>query len=179
VAYLLDRVERGHRETVLLRERASSDALTGLANRRCFDDALAKLLHGRRQKDATFSLLMLDVDAFKDYNDDFGHLAGDEALRIAGTLLREGRLASDLPARYGGEEFAVLLPGTSAGQAAAVAERILAEFRAYPWPLRPVSVSIGVAEVHPDDGVLELVHRADVALYQAKRAGRGRVVLAD
>jgi diguanylate cyclase (GGDEF)-like protein len=179
VAYLLDRVERGHRETVLLRERASSDALTGLANRRCFDDALAKLLHGRRQKDATFSLLMLDVDAFKDYNDDFGHPAGDEALRIAGTLLREGRLASDLPARYGGEEFAVLLPGTSAGQAAAVAERILAEFRAYPWPLRPVSVSIGVAEVHPDDGVLELVHRADVALYQAKRAGRGRVVLAD
>jgi diguanylate cyclase (GGDEF)-like protein len=179
VAFLLDRVERGRRESVVLREHASTDALTGIANRRSFDAALAGLLHGRRQGDASFSLLMLDVDAFKDYNDDFGHPAGDEALRVVGELLREGRVASDLPARYGGEEFALLLPGAGGVQARAVAERLLGEFRAYPWPLRPLSVSIGAAEARPDDGVLELVHRADVALYQAKRAGRGRVVLAD
>jgi diguanylate cyclase (GGDEF)-like protein len=178
VAFLLDRVERGRRESVVLREHASTDALTGIANRRSFDAALAGLLHGRRQGDASFSLLMLDVDAFKDYNDDFGHPAGDEALRVVGELLREGRIASDLPARYGGEEFALLLPGAGGVQARAVAERLLGEFRAYPWPLRPLSVSIGAAEARPDDGVLELVHRADVALYQAKRAGRGRVVLA-
>lgn len=178
VAFLLDRVERQRAESARLRQAARTDPLTGIANRRSFDAALSKMLHGRRLNDAVFSLLMLDLDSFKAYNDDFGHQAGDEALRVAGRLLRESRLATDLPARYGGEEFALLLPGTTGAQAREVAERILRDFRAYPWPLRPINVSIGVAEAHPDDGVLELVHRADVALYQAKRAGRDRAVLA-
>jgi diguanylate cyclase (GGDEF)-like protein len=177
VATLLDRVERQRRESELLRDDANTDPLTQLANRRAFDAALAKLLRGRRENDAVFSLLMLDLDNFKAYNDTFGHQAGDKILRNTGQLLPAALRPSDLAARYGGEEFALLLPGIDAAHAKKVAERILADFRSFPWLQRPVTVSIGVTEAHHDDGALELVHRADVALYEAKRAGRDRAIL--
>lgn len=177
VATLLDRVERQRRESELLRDDANTDPLTQLANRRAFDAALAKLLRGRRENDAVFSLLMLDLDNFKAYNDAFGHQAGDKILRNTGQLLHAALRPSDLAARYGGEEFALLLPGIDAAHAKKVAERILADFRSFPWLQRPVTVSIGVTEAQHDDGALELVHRADVALYEAKRAGRDRAIL--
>jgi diguanylate cyclase (GGDEF)-like protein len=178
VANLLDKLERQRRETVLLRNEADTDILTGLANRRAFDDALANLLRGQREHDATFALLMLDLDRFKGYNDDFGHLAGDEVLRITGHLLGAALRPSDLAARYGGEEFALLLPDTDRIQGSEVAARILEAFRGFGWPHRPVTISIGVAQSITNDAAADLIQRADTALYDAKHAGRNQAVVA-
>lgn len=172
-ANLLERLEQQRRQTRALRDDANTDGLTGLANRRAFDAAIERLAGGRRDQDAAFSLLMLDLDKFKNYNDDFGHQAGDEVLRRVGRLLRAVLRPTDLPARYGGEEFAVLLPDTDLARACDVAERVLNAFRNDLWPHRPVTVSIGVAEAEADDAA-ELVRRADEALYAAKRGGRDR-----
>jgi len=178
VANLLDKLERQRRETLLLRNVADTDTLTGLTNRRAFDDALANLLRGQREHDAMFSLLMLDLDRFKVYNDDFGHLAGDEVLRITGHLLGAALRPSDLAARYGGEEFALLLPDTDVTRAAEVAARILDAFRGFAWPQRAVTISIGVAQSATNDAATDLIRRADAALYDAKHAGRNQAVAA-
>ena len=176
VANLLDKLERQRRESTQLRTDAGTDILTGLANRRAFDDALAILLHGHREQDATFCLLMLDLDKFKTYNDTFGHTGGDEVLRITGRLLRATVRPSDLVARYGGEEFAVLLPNTPMARAAEVAERLLEAFRGFAWPLRAVTISIGIAQSATADTPTTLIQRADAALYAAKHGGRNRAV---
>jgi diguanylate cyclase (GGDEF)-like protein len=179
VASLLDKLERQRMESAQLRNHADTDVLTGLANRRAFDDALASLLRGQRERDAVFSLLMLDLDRFKAYNDDFGHLAGDQVLRITGHLLRATLRPSDRAARYGGEEFVVLLPNTEAAGAHEAAERILHAFRGFAWPQRAVTVSIGVAQAACADDAADLVRRADAALYAAKHAGRNRLQAAE
>lgn len=174
VATLLDQVERQRRESTLLRDDASTDALTGLSNRRGFDDALTGLLEGRRGHPAVFSLLMIDLDRFKPYNDDFGHQAGDEALRIAGRILRSAVRHADLAARYGGEELVLLLRGGDAARASMTAQRILEEFRAYQWPFRAVTASIGIAQARTGDEAQDVVRRADGALYNAKYGGRNQ-----
>ncbi|RYB02539.1 diguanylate cyclase domain-containing protein [Lichenibacterium ramalinae] len=167
---------------------ASSDALTGLANRRRFDAALAEEA-GRAARDGTpLSLLMLDVDRFKLYNDAFGHPEGDACLRaVADALLTVVRRPSDLVARYGGEEVAVLLPGTDAAGSLRVAERCRAAVAALKRP-HPgnaacggvVTVSLGCATLDAGDGApadaAALVSLADARLYEAKRTGRDRVV---
>jgi diguanylate cyclase (GGDEF)-like protein len=179
MAVMLDRVEQQRKTAETLRGEATTDALTGLANRRAFDSALAGLQHSRREGDAEFSLLLLDLDKFKNYNDDFGHQAGDDALRATGRILRSALRPSDIPARYGGEEFAVLLPSTNAAGAMEVAERIVKDFRSVSWPHRMVTVSIGLAEARCVDGLQELIARADSGLYAAKRAGRNGVAVGD
>jgi diguanylate cyclase (GGDEF)-like protein len=119
---------------------------------------------------------MIDVDRFKEYNDRFGHVAGDEVLReIVQLLLRSAR-TTDVIARFGGEEFAVVLPETTAEGAAAVAERLREAVAGAPWPLTPVTISVGVAGVEEGHREAEfLVAAADRALYAAKEAGRNRV----
>lgn len=179
VALLLDRLERERAHALALHGESHTDALTGLPNRRAFDEAIGGLLHRRRHADRTFALLMLDLDRFKDYNDTFGHLAGDEVLRRVAGLLRNTLRPGDLPARYGGEEFAVLLPDTDSVEAAAVAERILQAFHDNTWAGQPVTVSIGWAAAGGDESVDALVGRADSALYAAKAEGRDRVMYAD
>lgn len=178
VANLFDKLERQRRESVLLRYDAGTDILTGLANRRAFDEALAGLLHGQREHDTMFSLLMLDLDRFKTYNDEFGHLAGDQVLRVTGHLLGAVLRPSDMAARYGGEEFALLLPDTAVAGANEVAARILDAFRGYAWPQRLVTISIGVAQSARGDDAQDLIRRADAALYGAKNSGRNRAVTA-
>ncbi|HEY1042402.1 MAG TPA: diguanylate cyclase [Telluria sp.] len=163
---------------------ARRDALTGLANRRCFDDTLqAEWARSQRHKQP-LSLLMVDVDNFKQYNDANGHLGGDDCLRrIAAAVASEMR-TNDLVARYGGEEFAVILPNESLKGAAVVAERIRrrVELMHLPNPLSPqrlVTVSIGAATAL-DAGEMEaheLVAIADAALYRAKHLGRNRISL--
>jgi diguanylate cyclase (GGDEF)-like protein len=173
---LLDRVERQNRTTAELRDSAHTDALTGLGNRRAFDAALVRLFERRERDGLSFSLLLLDLDHFKAYNDTFGHPAGDEALRQVGRLLPLALRPGDVATRYGGEEFAVLLPGAGAPDALMVAERIVANVRNGLWLHRPVTVSVGVAEARAGEAAPALVARADAALYAAKKAGRDRAL---
>ena len=168
---------------VALEQLATRDGLTGLANRRCFDDTLhAEWARALRQQQP-LSLLMVDVDNFKAYNDANGHLGGDECLkRIARAVASEMR-ANDLVARYGGEEFAVILPNQSLKGAAIVAERIRCRVEQLQLPstapTRHVTVSIGAATAiaGPDNSASDLVATADAALYRAKHLGRNRISL--
>ncbi|MBL8349275.1 MAG: GGDEF domain-containing protein [Burkholderiaceae bacterium] len=162
---------------------ASTDALTGLPNRRQFDATLHKEWY-RALRDATpLGLLMIDVDRFKPLNDRFGHQVGDAFLACVGQVIKENvRRAGDMAARYGGEEFAVILPGTGAAGALEIAEVIrravaAADTRAIVEGGHPLTVSIGVAAAVAlaGGGAASLVHSADSALYQAKRSGRNRV----
>ena len=178
VANLFDKLERQRRESIALRNDAGTDILTGLPNRRAFDEALAGLLRGQREHDTMFSLLMLDLDHFKTFNDEFGHLAGDQVLRITGHLLRAALRPADMAARYGGEEFVLLLPGTDISGASEVATRLLDAFRGFAWPQRTVTVSIGMAQAVAGDAAEDLIRRADSSLYDAKRGGRDRAVAA-
>ncbi|GAB3469254.1 GGDEF domain-containing protein [Kineococcus endophyticus] len=159
-----------------LRTAAATDGLTGVGNRRALDQALAAAVDDARNAGRNLSVLLLDLDHFKRLNDTHGHEAGDDALRAVGAVLRTELPAGAFAARYGGEEFCVVLPGVVDG--AATAEALCRRVRDLDVP-GPLTVSVGVASL-PGDGVSarELLHAADTALYDAKRAGRDRVVAA-
>ncbi|HET9048530.1 MAG TPA: GGDEF domain-containing protein [Chiayiivirga sp.] len=178
VAVFSERNEQKRQELGRLTRAASTDGLTGLANRRSFDETLLHLLKHHADQGRAFSLLLLDLDHFKSYNDSFGHPAGDEVLRRVGTLLPESLRGGDMAARYGGEEFAVLLSDCTAPSALRTAERIRLGFTLDPWPHRPVTVSIGVTQSRAGDTAERLIERADQALYAAKQQGRNRVASA-
>ena len=154
-----------------------TDPLTGLANRRGFEHKLDDEIRNAMDCNARVSVLMLDVDHFKAYNDDFGHPAGDEALRELGLLLRGHARKIDMAARYGGEEFIVMLTGTDRDGALVLAERVRQGVEARVWSHRGVTVSIGVATLagRHQDGA-SLIADADRALYEAKRRGRNCIV---
>jgi diguanylate cyclase (GGDEF)-like protein/PAS domain S-box-containing protein len=162
---------------------ASTDALTGLANRRMFDATLRKEWFRALRDGSPLSLLMIDIDHFKPINDRYGHQAGDAYLAgVAGVISNNVRRAGDMPARYGGEEFAIVLPGTAAAGALDTAEAIrravmAANFDTIVRDGPPITVSVGVASTVPiaGGGAHTLLHSADAALYQAKRNGRNRV----
>jgi diguanylate cyclase (GGDEF)-like protein len=161
--------------------QASTDPLTGLPNRRYFDEYVGLLARRRRAGDAV-GVLMVDIDRFKVLNDTFGHATGDEVLReVAGAIVGAVR-EDDVPARFGGEEFVVLLRNPGADVALDVGERVRTAVRALDLRrhgVPGVSVSVGVAVADgPDDGIAELIASADRALYRAKRAGRDRVIAA-
>jgi diguanylate cyclase (GGDEF)-like protein/PAS domain S-box-containing protein len=172
------------RAQVALEQLATRDGLTGLANRRCFDDTLNAEWQRALRHQLPLSLLMVDVDNFKQYNDAYGHLGGDECLqRIAKAVSSEMR-ANDLVARYGGEEFAVILPNESLTGAAIVAERIRCRVEQLRLPnlgsqQHVVTVSIGAATAlaAPENDPSQLVATADSALYRAKHMGRNRISL--
>jgi diguanylate cyclase (GGDEF)-like protein/PAS domain S-box-containing protein len=154
-----------------------TDQLTGLPNRRALDQKLTDEIRLAERYGTALSLLLLDVDNFKQYNDSFGHPAADEVLRILGRALQKHTRATDCAARWGGEEFAVLLRHTNESGALAVAERIRQAISSEQGSHRAVTVSIGVATLTHDweDGG-SLLARADQALYDAKRRGRNCVV---
>jgi diguanylate cyclase (GGDEF)-like protein len=161
--------------------QASTDALTGLPNRRYFDEYVGLMARRRRSGDAV-GVLMVDIDKFKALNDTYGHATGDDVLRaVAGAIVGAVR-EDDVPARFGGEEFVVLLRNPDPGVAVEVGERIRAAVRGLDvrrLGVRAVSVSIGVAVASgPEASIEELIETADRALYRAKRAGRDRVVAA-
>lgn len=168
-----------------LEDLSQTDALTGLPNRRAFDERLEHILAQYARQKLSAALILMDVDHFKKYNDTYGHPAGDEALKVIARCLRSAlRRELDLPARLGGEEFGVLLQGVSAEQACAAAQHIrlamqeLALTHVANPPLMVMTMSLGVAVVTPQDTATTLYQRADDALYQAKTQGRNRVHLA-
>ena len=189
----VDVTELVHRRQVLearnqlLARQSSTDSLTGVANRRRFDEALGSEWLRAARGATPLSLLMLDIDHFKPYNDHHGHPAGDECLRrVAVVMGLCVSRAGELVARYGGEEFAILLPGADVVHAAEIAQRCLDRLRQQALPHRAspsgpcVSLSIGVACTRPDGARApdDLVLAADLALYRAKANGRARLEVA-
>ncbi len=164
-------------------EQSNLDFLTGIANRRHFSEVLEKEWRSAMREKVPMSLLMLDVDHFKAYNDTFGHVAGDRCLnQLAQKMEAIAKRPRDMVARYGGEEFVILLPATDLAPARELAERLRLSIQQFEEP-HPVSaggfvtVSIGVAAMvpAPDRSAQDLLAEADTALYQAKSSGRNCV----
>lgn len=170
----------------MLRERneelerlSASDSLTGLSNRRVLTQRLSEELLRSQRQNHSFTVLMLDVDHFKKYNDAHGHPAGDEVLKRVASILRTSTRAGDCTARYGGEEFAVLLSGKGAEAALQLAERIRERVMEEKFPAGSITISVGIAEFpHHGHTAEAVISSADEALYEAKREGRNRVVCA-
>ncbi len=163
-----------------LNSRARTDDLTGLPNFRAFRERIDLEIARAVRYGQKFGILVLDLDRFKQYNDRFGHLAGNDALQRVATIIRETVRAVDFPARYGGEEFAVIVPLADGGALARLAERLRANVEAMPAApdCAQLTISIGAA-IQPSDGASAeaLFHTADERLYEAKRLGRNRVVI--
>ncbi|HJT35473.1 MAG TPA: GGDEF domain-containing protein, partial [Pirellulales bacterium] len=157
---------------------ARTDTLTGLPNRRSFNEDLERRFDQWRRHQMPVALIMIDIDHFKRFNDSYGHTAGDAVLRRAAQIISSSLRQMDLAARFGGEEFAVILPGTKLREATKVAERVRAMVAAQRFELdgRPleITISAGVAPAMPGDEMIDLIERADEALYAAKEHGRNR-----
>ena len=171
-------IKRLNRE---LRRQATTDELTGLVNRRGLIHALEVELSRARRHGRSLSVLMMDLDGFKAYNDANGHLAGDEALKVIARLLSDGSRREDVVARYGGEEFVALLPETDREQAVMKAERTRKEIASWPFAGGSITASIGVLTCGPSGRaeMADILKRVDEALYEAKRTGKNRVAVGD
>ncbi|GAB0055974.1 hypothetical protein SIID45300_00273 [Candidatus Magnetaquicoccaceae bacterium FCR-1] len=174
-----DHVREQRRQIDTLQDVVRLDGLTGLSNRRWFDASLSRLLS--RPLHHPVTLVMMDIDHFKRFNDTQGHLNGDQALRALADLLKATIRLNDVAARYGGEEFALILPETPMAAAVGVAERLRQAAEAMPIrsleqePLPFITLSLGIATSAPGDTPEMLIQTADTRLYQAKREGRNRV----
>lgn len=178
-----EEIEALKKELQESRQDARQDPLTGVFNRRVFDTELAQLC---QLEGATASLVMIDVDHFKKFNDEYGHLMGDKVLQYIGKLLKDECTQPWLAVRYGGEEFAVITIGTPAPQAAEFAGQVLEKIRAIRIKqkktgkiISSITASFGVAQLSADETPEALIQRADAALYQAKENGRNQVIIAD
>ena len=167
----------------VVRTESLTDPLTSLANRKFFDQALANAIAEASADNEALSLLMTDVDHFKTFNDTFGHLTGDQVLRLVALSVKQNVKGQDIAARYGGEEFAVILPNTVLRSGITVADHIRRAVmskelmkRSTGEHLGRVTISIGVATMRPGDTAQSLIGRADNCLYAAKRSGRNRVI---
>ena len=165
-------------------ERLSlEDPLTGLSNRRDLDRRLQECIRSAQRSASPLTVALFDIDHFKRVNDSYGHAIGDEVLKDAANLLRFESRAIDVVARYGGEEFALVFPNVGLADATAICERIRRAFERLNWSQRAsglfLTISAGVASWHPDMQSQELLEAADIAMYEAKRSGRNRVVRSD
>jgi len=164
-----------------VRQLAYMDGVTGIFNRRYFELRIAEEMARSTRHGLTFSVIMVDIDHFKQLNDEYGHLLGDEVLRQVSAILTQQLRKSDVLSRFGGEEFAIITPETDLDSALAVADKLrrVVESWHFPGVARPVTISAGVAEFPAQGGTRDdLVKSADEALYAAKQAGRNRVVTA-
>jgi diguanylate cyclase len=172
-----------HANLNAVRSESLTDPLTQLANRKFFDTALAAAIPGARAKNEPLSLLLSDIDHFKNFNDSFGHLTGDQVLRLVAMSVKQNVKGQDTAARYGGEEFAIILPNTVLRSAIALADHIRRSVmtkelmkRSTGEYLGRVTISVGVATLHKTDIAQSLIERTDGCLYAAKRHGRNRVM---
>ena len=158
-----------------LRRLAVTDGLTGLMNRRRFNELLEETLDRAIRQDHKFSLLLFDIDHFKALNDNFGHQAGDEILVKFAAILNSTARRYERPARYGGEEFAIILDNCDASAAQLAAERFRAAILAEPWPNRNITASVGCSTFTGVESARGMIEQSDEALYHSKRTGRNRV----
>lgn len=168
-----------------VRREALTDGLTGLSNRKAFDSEMKRIAGESMQSKAVFSLLMIDIDHFKNFNDNFGHQIGDQVLRLVARTLTDGVKGRDVSARYGGEEFAIILPDTPLHAGVIVGEALRKSVatkdvvnRSTGEKLSRITMSVGVAEYYKGEDISELIERADAALYTAKHNGRNQVAAA-
>jgi diguanylate cyclase len=166
-----------------VRAESMTDPLTTLSNRKFFDQALAQAMAEAKEKNEPLSLLMCDIDHFKKFNDSYGHLTGDQVLRLVAMSVKQNVKGQDIAARYGGEEFVIALPNTSLQSANTVAEHIRRAVmtkelvkRSTGEKLGRVTLSLGAAVLRAQDTAQLLIDRADKCLYAAKRSGRNRVI---
>jgi diguanylate cyclase len=166
-----------------VRTESLTDPLTQLANRKFFDSTLEEAIADARTNNEPLSLMMTDIDHFKNFNDSFGHLTGDQVLRLVAMAVKQNVKGQDTAARYGGEEFAIVLPNTVMRSAITVADHIRRAVmtkelmkRSTGEHLGRLTVSIGVATLQKGDTAQMLIGRADTCLYAAKRHGRNRVM---
>jgi diguanylate cyclase len=166
-----------------IRAESLTDPLTGLGNRKFFDRSFDTAVHAALADGEPLSLLIFDIDHFKSFNDSYGHLTGDQVLRLVAQSLKQTIKGKDITARYGGEEFAVVLPNTALRQALTVADHIRRAVMSKELKKRStgeilgrVTISVGVSMLKPDDTTDSLIERADACLYVAKRNGRNRVI---
>jgi diguanylate cyclase len=176
-------IERLHQDLAAVRNESFIDPLTTLSNRKFFDQEMAKVVAEAEEKNQPLSLLMTDIDHFKNFNDKFGHLTGDQVLRLVALSVKQNVKGRDIAARYGGEEFVVALPNTTLQSAITVADQIRRAVmgkelmkRSSGERLGRVTISIGAAVLRSGDTLLSLIERADNCLYAAKRNGRNRVI---
>jgi diguanylate cyclase len=166
-----------------IRAESLTDPLTGLGNRKYFDRSIETAVQNALASNEPLSLLMFDIDHFKSFNDSYGHLTGDQVLRLVGMSLKQTIKGQDITARYGGEEFAVVLPNTALRQALTVADHIRRAVMSKELKkkstgeiLGRVTISVGVSILKAGDDTDSLIERADACLYAAKRNGRNRVI---
>ncbi len=172
----LDEYQRQLEErNALLAKESLTDPLTNLGNRRAFDRTLSEEIGRSARYKMPLSVLLIDIDHFKRFNDEFGHTRGDTVLRELADLLERERRRGDFLARYGGEEFAAILPSTGREGAAVLAERFRRAVEGADWKGFPLTISIGIAHIGADEEASELVDAADRALYRAKKAGRNQI----
>ena len=176
-------IEQLQQNLETVRNESLTDPLTMLANRKFFDAALTRHVAEAKQKNEPLSLLMTDIDHFKTFNDRYGHLTGDQVLRLVAVSVKQNVKGRDIAARYGGEEFLIALPNTALQSAITVADHIRRAVmtkelvrRSNGERLGRVTISIGVAVLHPADTPQLLIERADKCLYAAKNHGRNRVI---
>jgi diguanylate cyclase (GGDEF)-like protein len=175
VAVLIDRADLKNKAGEL-EQLSLTDSLTKLLNRRYMEERLSEEIKRSNRYGYPMSLMMIDVDHFKSYNDAFGHIPGDNVLKMVAQCFRETLRGADVAARYGGEEFSILLPQTSVSEAESIADRVREHIELTEFPHRQITVSIGIAGCCLDlNSAQELFDAADKALYEAKRRGRNRV----
>ena len=167
------------------KEESMTDVLTGLSNRRAFDQMLELLINNDEEKTSVFSIIIADIDFFKMFNDTYGHLIGDKVLIFVSKIIKSCVKGKDMAARFGGEEFILLLPNTNIKGASIVAENLRVAIAGIPLydksadqDYGKVTVSLGVSQFHIGEKSEKILERADKALYQAKENGRNRVEIA-
>ena len=166
-----------------VRTESLTDPLTALANRKYYDQALNKAIADANERSEPMTLVMIDIDHFKKFNDTWGHLTGDQVLRLVATSLKQNVKGQDIAARYGGEEFSIVLPNTVLRAAITVSDHIRRAVmskelmkRSTGQSLGRVTISLGVATLQPGDTAQSIIARADACLYAAKHNGRNRVI---